>query len=160
MTPPSTSYLYVIETGDRIKVGRATRPENRLNAHRANAKVHGCLTGREWVSEPGVGTPANELALITFCAQSATGRIGREYFTGVAFETAVACAENLTAPRVKSCGSPSSTPLMSVFASAWGRDNLAFQSLAAFVDGDDARSRELLCRHLDIEPWPPVEPAS
>lgn len=93
---PPDNYLYVIELGDRIKVGRSGTPVRRLAMHRAGAVQYGVSTGRSWISEQPIGTVDNELALIYRCLRAeGSARISREWFTGLRFEDVVGYAERL-----------------------------------------------------------------
>ncbi len=87
------SYLYVVELGGgRIKVGQTVNPQTRIATHRAAARAHGLVPGREWVSPPGKGR--HEQSLKEFCERRATECHG-EYFAGVSFDDAATYAERL-----------------------------------------------------------------
>lgn len=139
-----TDCLYVIEIGDRLKVGRSDSPMRRLATHRSTAAAHGLTTGREWISEPGVGTRQNETVLLRRCAEVEGAQlIAREYFTGLPFGTAVAVASDLQPD-----DRPQPDGVTALLGHLWGADSLLFKSYQASARGDSKTSQQLLQQHL------------
>lgn len=81
--------LYVLEVGDRVKVGISKTPYKRVSTHLANAKNHGVPTGRLWISEPDAQAPLWEDVL---CVGSDS-----EYLGSASFDDLVAKAVELGA---------------------------------------------------------------
>lgn len=89
---PRPAFLYVLEFGPEIKVGRTIRPDQRAAEHRNLARFRRLPEGRRWLSPSGCGSRANESALIDWCAERGTRVSGREvgeWFTGLDFDQVV-----------------------------------------------------------------------
>jgi hypothetical protein len=91
-------HLYVVgfSTG-AIKVGQTRDPRKRLREHRRDAGAYGVKIVNVWVSEVHVRYLMNETLLIGACRRMGTPARS-EYFTGIEFDDAVACAARLIAP--------------------------------------------------------------
>jgi len=99
---PKTGYLYVLEvTGGIIKVGFSVEPKARLKQHARASEKKALTVTREWVSPVHVEAGLNEEELIASCERlGGVSCMGREWFSGVRFDDAVAAAMRLdcTAP--------------------------------------------------------------
>lgn len=89
-------YLYVLLfTNGLVKVGRSIT-EKRLYAHRAEGQRHGNPVTTEWLSvEIPRGLEFAEEALVAACRLPGVTWLGREWFTGLAFEDAIRAAEHV-----------------------------------------------------------------
>jgi hypothetical protein len=92
-------YVLAFDSG-LIKVGRTTKPQQRINAHLDNAQVHRATPLAVWLSVPHANAKANEDALISYCAGIATLKTRSEYFVGVELADLVAYAESLSYRRL------------------------------------------------------------
>jgi hypothetical protein len=82
------AHIYVLgfESGI-VKVGRTAAPDRRIGLHKHHGEAYGNPLVHTWLSGPHAGAIKNETALIGFCAKRARNSGGREYFTGIPFET-------------------------------------------------------------------------
>lgn len=109
--------IYVVEFDTGIvKVGRSAKADRRLKTISREARQHGGGIARSWASEEHANAPANERALLEFCAgrglRVTDGRNG-EYFKGLDYPAVVAFAQTLefdyptpVVPEYKHCDLP------------------------------------------------------
>jgi hypothetical protein len=80
-------HIYIIEfSGNIIKVGFATNPEERLRTHASDGAALGHSIERSWISSRHASADANEQRLIVFCVGRSSRRHRSEYFSGVSFD--------------------------------------------------------------------------
>lgn len=79
-------YIYVVELGDLVKVGRTTTPRQRVGAYVGDAKVSGKRVKRAWVSQAHLNYWDNEKALLSFGRVKSKTTVRSEYFGGLRFE--------------------------------------------------------------------------
>ena len=72
-----------------IKIGRGTKPENRINAHRSHGATMGIEMVNHAIAECQGDLPAAERELIKWCAERCTKRMSSEWFIGVDYGQAV-----------------------------------------------------------------------
>lgn len=97
MRKPAAGHLYVLElSDDLVKVGFAGFPDGRIAQHRFDLGKRGVQITRSWVSPKHFEAYLNEELLIAACAElGAEARFGKEWFSGLRFEDAVAAAKSI-----------------------------------------------------------------
>lgn len=140
-------HVYVIEfESGVVKVGRAVCPDSRLASHAGYAQVHGGGIRRTWISDRHEKHTETEAGLIALCKARGTTAFGREYFTGIAFETARDYATLL-------CEQSEVRRLMDESAAQLERTAAAHEVMVAGSGGDDtmnaveAYNRGLAIKH-------------
>jgi hypothetical protein len=94
----SQGYAYIADLGSGfIKAGVTSRPTQRMKQHAFAAAIRGGTLGRIWFSTGHRGFFTTEFFLLAALKELSSGSIGREYFSGVSFEDAVAEAAKLAA---------------------------------------------------------------
>lgn len=97
MRKPTAGHLYVLELSDGlVKVGFAGFPDGRIAQHKHGLSKKGVQIARSWVSPKHLEAYLNEELLIAACAGlGAEARFGKEWFSGLRFEDAVAAARSI-----------------------------------------------------------------
>jgi hypothetical protein len=82
-------HVYVVEfTSGVVKVGKSTRPTDRLASHAKYAQIHGGDIRQSWISERHHGCSDTERKLIDLCKMRGEVVFGKEYFRGISFRAA------------------------------------------------------------------------
>jgi hypothetical protein len=90
-------HVYVLELSHGvIKVGCTTDPERRFDTHRRTAAIFGSLITSQWLSPAHDLYYRSERRLLHLVEGAGGKKIGREHFSGVSFDDAVACAHSIS----------------------------------------------------------------
>lgn len=81
-----TVYAVVFSDG-WLKVGRGRNPQSRISSHACVSGMRNATVDRSVISGTVADSLAAEAALISFCSEQGEAVHGREWFTGVSFDT-------------------------------------------------------------------------